>query len=64
MRIKNLEIKQSTIDITALDCPVNGCDTCEDEGEFALLEVFSGRVHFHATVGTQCAEKYLRMLAE
>ena len=65
MRIPNLEIKHATVEILALDIPtLSSCDTCNEEPDAVMLEIFAGAIHFHAFVGDACAEKYLRMLAE
>lgn len=64
MRIENLEIKRSAVEIFELGYDYGGCDTCEEEGAEFSLEIKTETLHFHAAVGTICAEKYLRMLAE
>lgn len=71
MRILNLEIKNSAVKIEALKNPNTGCcETCDDEGDFCFLEISLREtlndvaLNFRAFVGTFCAEKYLRMLAQ
>lgn len=65
MRIPNLEIKHSAVEIITQDSSImSSCDTCNEEPDAVMLKIFAGAIHFHAFVGEACAKKYLRMLAE